>query len=195
MDDTPYDWMYRFHLGGETAAGAGSLTVRRGRGLLARLACAALRLPRAGERLPARVTVHRRAGTQPARAAAARDAPGPAPVVETWVRHIGPHRLTTTQVRAGEHGRERHGPLELRTRTAATGAEVTVTQEQALLGAGRWSLRLPARLAPRVAARAWLDPADAALRPPRFHIEVRVTAPVAGMLLSYSGFLRREPGG
>ncbi|GAA1260660.1 hypothetical protein GCM10009677_10030 [Sphaerisporangium rubeum] len=170
--------MRRFHLGDETVAGTGELSVRRGAGPLAGVLCALLRLPRTGDCVPVRVVVHRR----PARRAGHT---GPPPLVEHWVRDIGGHRLTTTQVRTGPHGRERHGLLLVHTRTTATPGEVTVTQERAVLGAGPLAIPLPARAAPQASARAWTTSgADV-----RFRIEVRVALPVIGPLLSYSGHL------
>ncbi|MEO3807478.1 DUF4166 domain-containing protein [Sphaerisporangium sp. B11E5] len=186
------DWMRRFHLGTETVTGTGELSVRRGTSRLAGALCALLRLPRTGEPVPARVVVHRR----PARVVVHRRpaGTGPRPLTERWVRHIGPYRLTTTQVRTGPHGRERHGLLVLHTRTTAGPGEVTVTQTRTVLGAGPLRVRLPARVAPQVSARARVEPGDLHAPAPRFHIEVRVTLPVVGLLLSYTGHLCEERG-
>jgi hypothetical protein len=46
-------------------------------------------------------------------------------------------------------------------------------------------MRLPGRSAPRVSARARTEPGERG----RFHLEVRVTLPLVGLLLSYTGHL------
>ncbi|WP_181870966.1 DUF4166 domain-containing protein [Sphaerisporangium album] len=173
--------MYRFHLGDETVGGTGVLAVRRGPGLLGRIACALLRLPATCTAVPARVRVVRTAG------------PADRPIRERWVRHVGARELVTVQTRAGERGWERHGPLEIRTRTIASAGTVEVIQEDAVLRAGHREVRLPAPLAPRVAAYAWIAPEDRPRRPPRFHVRVQVTLPFIGRLLAYEGHLTEEP--
>ncbi|MFC6080528.1 DUF4166 domain-containing protein [Sphaerisporangium aureirubrum] len=176
------EWMRRFHLGTGTVAGTGELTVRRGPGILAGVVCALLRLPRTAEGVPITVVVRRR----PAHHGPRDDGRA---VVEHWTRRIGSHRLVTTQLRTGSHGWERHGPFVLHTRTVATPGEVVVTQDRAVLGVGPLSVRLPVWSAPRVWARARAEPGEGA----RFHLEVRVTLPVLGSLLSYSGHLDETP--
>ncbi|WP_262841207.1 DUF4166 domain-containing protein [Sphaerisporangium corydalis] len=110
-------------------------------------------------------------------------------MAETWERSIGGRRLVSRQVRAGEVGWEPHGPLVIRTRTVATPTEVTVVQDGTTLRLGRWDVPFPGAFAPKVSARAWIDPQDQAPRPPRFHIEVRVSVPLVGTLLSYQGHI------
>ncbi|MFC4530503.1 DUF4166 domain-containing protein [Sphaerisporangium dianthi] len=243
-------WMLRFHLGTETVRGAGALTVRRGPGPLGRMACALLGLPRTGTAVPFQVTVTRLTAARPAPAktdrpartgltgtgrtdrtvpageASMREVPAgevagrEAPVVERWERVIGGRRLVSHQIRVGERGWERHGPLEVRTRTIARTAPasapgsasgsppgsvagsvevaeadavvVEVVQRGAVLRAGRHEIPVPARLAPRVRARAWTGPPGPDGGPPRFHLEVGVALPVIGRLLSYRGHCEEE---
>ncbi|GII86076.1 hypothetical protein Ssi03_40660 [Sphaerisporangium siamense] len=180
MEDEAQKWMRRFHLGEESVGGTGVLEVRRGPGPLGRLVCVLLRLPRTRAAAPARVRVVRSGSA--------------GGLKERWVRRIEGRALVSVQTRAGERAWERHGPLEIRTRTTLSGQGVEVVQEEAVLRAGRLRLRVPDRLAPRVAARAWVEPEDRARRPPRFHVEVRVTLPVAGRVLTYRGHLAEESG-
>ncbi|MGW4644171.1 DUF4166 domain-containing protein [Sphaerisporangium sp. NPDC004334] len=208
-DEGSYAWMLRFHLGERTVRGTGVLTVRRGPGPPARLACALLGLPRTGTAVPLHVTVTRltAARTAPAQPhRPERTAPGPlerpvpdaeagrreVPVVERWERVIGGRRLLSHQIRLGERGWERHGPLEVRTRTVAGAADVEVVQLGVVLRAGRHEIPVPARLAPRVHARAWTGPEDPDGGPPSFRLEVEVALPMIGRLLSYQGHCREE---
>ncbi|WP_405150981.1 DUF4166 domain-containing protein [Sphaerisporangium sp. NBC_01403] len=180
MSDEAYAWMCRFHLGDETVSGIGVLEVLRGPGPLGRLACAVLGFPRTCTAVPARVTVRRSPGE------------GQGRVVERWERTIGARRLVSVQSREGERGWERHGPLEIRTRTVASPGEVDVVQVGAVLRMGGREIPLPEPLAPRVFAHAWVEAGDRDRRPPRFHVAVRVTVPVVGVLISYRGHLREE---
>lgn len=184
MGDGAYAWMWRFHLGEETVSGTGVLDVRRGPGLLGRVACALLGLPETGEAVPARVTVRRSTGPGPR----TRDSP----IAERWERTIGARELVNDQVRVGARGWEPHGPLEIRTRTVATPTEVNVVQEAAVLRLGHREIAVPGPLAPRVSARAWVEAGDATRRPSRFHVEVRIIAPLIGELLSYRGHMSEE---
>ncbi|GII67253.1 hypothetical protein Skr01_73380 [Sphaerisporangium krabiense] len=182
MADEAHAWMRRFHLGQESVAGSGVLEVRRGPGALGRFVCVLLRLPRTGAAVPVRVRVLRRAVGVGGR------------LEERWVRRVGGRALVSVQTRVGERACERHGPVEIRTRTTLADQGIEVVQEEAVLRAGRLRVRVPELLAPRVAARAWVEPDDRARRPPRFHVEVRVTLPVAGRVLTYRGYLAEEPG-
>ncbi len=181
VSDEAYAWMCRFHLGDETVSGTGVLEVRRGPGTLGRVACAVLGFPRTCTAVPARVTVHRSPGVDPET--------GEARVVERWERTIGARRLISVQSRAGERGWERHGPLEIRTRTVASPDEVNVVQVGAVLRMGRREITLSERFAPRVFAHAWVETGDRDRRPPRFHVAVRVTVPLIGVLMAYRGHM------
>ncbi|GAA3805426.1 hypothetical protein GCM10022226_26720 [Sphaerisporangium flaviroseum] len=176
--------MWRFHLGDDTVSGTGVLEVRRGPGILGRIACAVLGLPRTCTAAPARVTVRRSRAAGPAA--------GETSILERWERRIGAQDLLSEQVRIGERGWEPHGPLEIRTRTVATPTEVNVVQEGAVVRIGRREFAVPKRLAPRVSAHAWVETGDRARMPPRFHIEVRVTAPLIGEVMSYRGHMDEE---
>ncbi|MEU8271642.1 DUF4166 domain-containing protein [Sphaerisporangium sp. NPDC049002] len=179
MVEEAYAWMWRFHLGDETVRGTGVLEVRRGPGVLGRAACAVLGFPRTCTAVPALVTVHRSPMEDPET--------GEARVAERWERTIGARRLISVQSRAGDCGWERHGPLEIRTRTVASPDEVNVVQVGAVLRAGRREIALPDRFSPRVFAHAWVEAGDRDRRPPRFHVAVRVTVPLIGVLMSYRG--------
>ncbi|MEU1630733.1 DUF4166 domain-containing protein [Streptomyces sp. NPDC020096] len=167
-------WLFRFHLGDETVSGAGVLDVRHGGGLPGRLACAALRFPRAGTAVPVRVRVDRSSG------------------VESWQRRIGSRSMNSRQICSDVRFLERAGPLELRMRYVPGDASLRVVTEGAALCVGGLRIRLPGRLAPRASAAAWAAAEDRAAVPPSFHIDVRIHVPLLGALLSYSGQLHEE---
>jgi hypothetical protein len=170
-------WLLRFHLGDVTVAGTGLMDVRRGERRAGRWAGALLRLPPTGTAVPTRVRVVR----------AARRPDGAA--VERWERAFGRRSVRTWVVRRGDRLTERLGPLELRMRLRADAAELWVRTDGAALGVGALRLPLPGRLAPRAVAHAWSPPGRTGAT---FHVEVRVTVPGVGTILSYRGRLAEE---
>jgi hypothetical protein len=144
-----------------------TLEIRHGKGLLARIVRAALRVPLSTD--GRKTTLHI---TSDAR-------------TERWTRTLGGRSLVTVQ-RALPDGclGERIGPLELRFRLDTAAGALAYVQVGAVLILGRWHVRLPRFIAPRVDAREERrDGGD------RAHLEVRISAPLVGILMSYEGCL------
>jgi hypothetical protein len=179
------DWLWRFHLGTETETGVGRTDIQRGGHWWAVLVGALLGLPRAGVAVPTRVRVVRAA------AGAARGVDGSATgaAVERWERLFGRQSLSTCVVRRGDELCEQLGRLRLWMRLRVDATSMRITSEGAALSLCGRSVRLPRRLAPRTVAHAWScddDPGAA------FDVEVRVVAPVVGVLLAYRGRIHEE---
>ena len=117
---------------------------------------------------------------------------------ERWLRTFGTRALNTRQYPAGDHGvAERIGPLEFRFQREPCDDGTRFRQIHAAIVIGPVRVRLPRWCAPTVAARE--DPAGER----RVHIDVRVSLPLVGPILSYAGTIdldepseraqRREP--
>lgn len=78
------------------ATANGRFNVRRGKGPLAQLLAAVLRLPRPGESVPVTLVIH-----------------SDSPFRETWIRRFDTVRLVTEQTRVGGRIAERFGPIYL----------------------------------------------------------------------------------
>ena len=144
-----------------------TLEIRHGKGLIARIVRAALRLPIStdGRKTTLRITSDAR--------------------TERWTRTFGRRSLVTVQ-RALSDGclGERIGPLELRFRLDTAAGALAYMQVGAVLILGRWRIPLPRFIAPRVEAREERrDGGD------RAHVNVRISAPLIGFLMSYEGCL------
>ena len=144
-----------------------TLEIRHGKGLIARIVRAALRLPMStdGRKTTLRITSDAR--------------------TERWTRTFGRRSLVTVQ-RALSDGclGERIGPLELRFRLDTAAGALAYVQVGAVLILGRWRIPLPGFIAPRVEAREERrDGGD------RAHVNVRISAPLIGFLMSYEGCL------
>jgi hypothetical protein len=146
----------------------GRFEVRQGRGLTARLACWALRLPPSARTLDARLTI-------------ARDAES-----ETWSRTFGRRLLVTTQCgRPDGTLAERFGALELRFRLRVIEDGLTYVRVGAAIRVGRLVIPLPRWLSPRVEAReAGYGRAT--------HVRVEISAPAIGLVMSYEGCVEVE---
>lgn len=141
------------------AGAAGEGSVRRGRGLLARLIAAIARLPPAGTyRL--HVSFAARNGR------------------ERWTRDFGGHVFSSELSGRAGLAVERFGPMRF-------GFLLEPAPDGLAMRLDRWSafgIRLPLFLAPRVAAREWEGDG-------RFHFDVRLTFPLAGEIVHYTGWL------
>ncbi len=160
----------QFHSATDKVSGVGLFTVRSGEGLLAQLLRKLLRLPGPGEDVPTRLVI-------------ARDSRR-----ETWQRRFGEETFTTRQHElAGSLLAERFRFLEFRFRLNVVNRALIFQQVGAALCLGRRVVPLPRWLAPQVAARA-----GAAPDPARMAVAVRITAPLAGLLVAYEGSMARE---
>lgn len=141
----------------------GRVTVKRGGSLLARLLAAVLRLPPAGEGLPAELHVTAR------------------PEGQRWARRFGGVPLVTDQAAHEGVLLEYVGPFALAFRLTVERGALVFAQAPTRLGRPGWSLPWPAVLAPRVTGRCRAEGADAA------HVDVAIAHPLAGLLVSYDG--------
>ncbi len=147
---------------------SGTFAVRRGRGRLARLLARLLGLPREGEAVPLRLTVTPHGGG------------------ERWHRDFGGDDFVTEQrEHAGALLAERAGPFELLFRLTVEGGALAYAPAGAGLRAGGLRVKWPRALAPRVEARERADGRGVRVR-------VRVTAPLAGLLIEYEGHVTTE---
>ena len=141
------------------AGAAGEGTVERGRGRAARLIGAAMRFPPAGT-VPLHVTFAERGG------------------VERWTRDFGGRRFSSELSAAGGRVIERFGPIRFAFALPSSAEGLAMRLE-------RWSLLripMPLILAPRISAREWQHDG-------RFRFDVRVSVPLAGDIIHYSGWL------
>jgi hypothetical protein len=142
----------------------GRFRITHGRGHVARVLAALLRLPR------------------PSRAAETRLVIAACGNRQQWRRTFDDRHLDTWQYQTGdgELG-ERIGVLEFRFRLNASNGSLVFRQVEAAFVLGSVRLRLPAAWAPRIEARE--DPAGA----DRIVVSVRVVLPGMGLLLTYDG--------
>ena len=159
----------RMHHDGDVVRGTGILRVRHGTERLARALLRLLRLPAAADAVRIYLVI-------------SREGRG-----ERWLRWFGGQLLESTQ-HEGDGGllAEQVGPLEFRFRLEAEGGALCYRLIETALCLGPVRLRLPERLAPKVVAREAPDGVD------RVGVEVRASAPGAGLLIAYDGWLRIE---
>jgi NAD(P)-dependent dehydrogenase (short-subunit alcohol dehydrogenase family) len=141
------------------AGAAGEGRVERGRNLFARLMAAIARFPPAGT-CKLHVAFAERDGR------------------ERWTRDFGGHVFSSELSTKWGLAVERFGPMRFGFALAATPDGLTMHLK-------RWSLfglRLPLFLAPRIAAREY--EADG-----RFHFDVRLSVPLIGGIVHYTGWL------
>ncbi|MFG2936720.1 DUF4166 domain-containing protein [Streptomyces sp. NPDC048282] len=201
------DWVRRFHLGDDSVRGRGVFDVRRGERWTGRVVGRLMGLPATAVGVPVRVEVLRdreprdiecRRTGDLGSGSAAGSCRGPGRGLEQgreerWIRQIGRRRVTSL-VNHSHHSRdtgrvrERYGPIELRMRLLADGAELRWTTDGAALCLGRHRLRLPGLLAPQVSASARGEQGDGT-GAPRFRLRVCIRAPLTGLLLSYTGYI------
>jgi Domain of unknown function (DUF4166) len=147
----------------------GRLRIARGRGYVARVLAAMLRLPRTNGAAETRLVVTSRGD------------------VEHWRRTFDDRCLSTRQYATGDLTLgERIGVLEFRFRLEASEGSLVFRQVQAAVVWGPVRVRIPAAWAPRVDARE--DPAGAH----RIGIHVRVVLPALGPVLTYDGIIDLE---
>lgn len=154
----------RGHQPGAALLLSGQASVRRGSGLLARALCRVIGFPAAGEAVPVSVRMQ----TQGAG--------------ELWGRCFGKQRFES-RFRLGEGAHqgllvEQFGPLRFHISLAVV--------DGALLWAVRcgalWAIPLPALLLPSGDSREYESEG-------RFHFDVEIAHPLAGLLVQYRGWL------
>jgi hypothetical protein len=148
------------------------LRVGHGGNAAARLVARVFLLPRTGDAVETRLVV-------------TPDTDG-----ERWRRTFGTRALNTRQYPDGPHGfAERIGPLELRFRREASDGGTFFRQIDTAVVMGPLRARLPRWCAPSVVARE--DPDGER----RVRIDVRVSLPLVGPILSYAGTIKLEEDG
>ena len=157
----------RLHLA--DGAVIGRFEFRHGHGLGARLTRWALRLSSSETALDARLTIVRDAES------------------ERWVRAFDPRVLVTIQ-RGLPDARlaERFGALEFRFHLRVIDGALTYVPAGVALTVGRLRVSLPRWIAPRVEAR------EAGVNERGVHVQVRISAPGIGLLMSYAGRVEVE---
>ncbi|WP_437605300.1 DUF4166 domain-containing protein [Sorangium sp. So ce834] len=157
-------------LHGGGARARGRFRVRRGRGLAARLLAALLRMPAAAEDVLVTLAVERSGDG------------------ERWIRAFGGRLLCSSQWRSGDLLVEALGPIQCWFRLRAEGGALVFEQARSTFGLRGFGLPLPRWLAPRVEGRA--EPSRDEVR-----VDVRIFAPVAGLLVAYEGRVAGEERG
>lgn len=157
--------MQLLHAGGASAHG--QFSVERGAGWIARFLCAVLRIPRANPRSNVALAIE------------------PQGEAERWIRTFGAHPLRTLQWARGGLLVEGMGLFQCWFRLRVESGALIFEQARATIG-GRWlGLPLPRLFAPRVTGRA-------APLGERVHVDVRIYAPLAGLLVAYAGTVTVE---
>jgi hypothetical protein len=144
----------------------GVFRIRHGSSPLARLLARLMRLPLPGEFVDVRLSVT------------------PGPNGEEWRRIFAGRPLITFQTRRDNRLVERLGIVEIRFHLTVARGELIYESTGAALCAGSLRIRLPHRLAPRVAACEKPGGAEG-----RIAVSVDVSLPVLGRLIAYEGTL------
>ncbi len=105
---------------------------------------------------------------------------------EEWVRDFGGHRLTTRQYRVSDaEFLEQFGILQFHFDNIASNGTFVHRQRAAAICVGPLRLRIPSICAPHVAGREHIEGR-------RHKVNVQVTLPLVGLLLSYDGVVDFE---
>jgi hypothetical protein len=155
----------RLHEGGARARGV--FRVRRGEGFFARLVAALLRMPPASEGTLVTLAVD------------------PAGGGERWSRSFGGRMLRTLQWQSGALLVEAMGLVQCLFELRAEAGALVFDQVRATMGFRRLALPLPRALAPRVEGRAEADGDEV-------RVDVRIHAPLVGLLVRYDGRVTAE---
>jgi NAD(P)-dependent dehydrogenase (short-subunit alcohol dehydrogenase family) len=145
---------------------AGRADVTRGQGWAARLVARLFGFPPAGRDIPVQVAFAEADG------------------VETWTRDFGGRRFSSRLSRRGALLVERFGPLRF-------GFDLPGGPDGLSMRLVRWWLGpvpLPPALAPRSEAREWEEDG-------RFHFDVPIALPLAGLVVHYRGWLEPKADG
>lgn len=158
----------RMHLDGASFRGGGWFRVRRGTSGWARFLAWLLRMPLATRTADVRLTIT------------------PIGLGERWERSFDGRSLVTTQWAARDGGLvERVGPLEMRFRLDVRDGALFYRHAGTTLRFGPLRVPLPRLVAPCVEALEEPDGTD------RTRVQVTVTAPFFGLLVSYDGYVQR----
>lgn len=107
---------------------------------------------------------------------------------ETWSRSFGDDApMVTQQYLVDGVVAERHGPLEVRMRLVVEDGRLRYEGVGVWLCVGRWRLRLPRWMSPRVQASEWAEAGSDAM-----HTRIALALPLLGPLVEYGGPLLVE---
>ena len=161
----------RAHQASPAISGHGCLTIRHGLNPIASVIARMMKLPPAGDKIDTTLLV-----------SASGDG-------EHWTRNFGGRVLRTEQYGLpSSFLGERFGALEFRFRLVIEGEALLYQQHSVRCVWRRSQWTIPAPIAPRIAAIERAAGAQA------IDIEVRVTLPLVGLLLSYAGRVDFEDG-
>ncbi len=160
----------RLHSAQDSLARVGLFRVRRGERRLARFLAWLGKVPAAGDAVPTRLVITPNSDGQ------------------IWQRSFAGTPLVTFQ-RESPAGvlAERFGFLEFRFKLCVSEHTLCFQQVGASLCLGRLAVPLPRWLAPQVAARTWAEANSAAVQ-----VAVRISLPLAGLLVAYEGSMESE---
>ena len=159
--------LQRFHGQASGGLAKGAVEVRRGPGLLARVAGWGMGAPPAGQGVPVELRVDVDGG------------------VERWIRHFAGRPLNTRQWRVGDRLVEAVGLSQLHfDLRVEAGGMVFEQRSCTVLG-----LALPRALAPRVEARVTAA-GDPETPGDQWDIFVSISLPLVGFVVSYAGTMR-----
>jgi hypothetical protein len=146
----------------------GRFTVTHARSWLARFAIAFASMPAAGEDIPLRLEVRA------------------FPDHQLWIRDFDGFSMRTVQL-LGEDGHmaEQRGPFELLLKVTAEEGAVVYRPTGLRFGVGRFRVRVPWWIGPRVEARAWSEPGASEM-----HVHVAIALAVLGTIVTYGGTLK-----
>jgi hypothetical protein len=142
----------------------GVFRVRRGENAIARLVGTIFGMPAAGERVPVSVAVTSSGD------------------VERWTRSFAGRPLVTLQWAGEALMVEALGPVLCIFALRAEAGALVFEQVGARLGGRRFAVRLPRFLAPRIEGRAEQERE-------LLHVDVRIHAPILGLLVAYDGHI------
>ena len=154
----------RFHASSDDVVGTGTFRVEQARSRAGRLVARAMRMPKASGDTPVRLSIVRERS------------------VEHWRRHFGDEVMASTQTTDGRHLLEQIGRLELRFTVDLADQRVRFRHVATRLRIGRGYMLIPRVLSPSIAAS--VGAVD-----DRIDVAVRISAPIVGTLLRYSGHL------
>jgi hypothetical protein len=154
-----------FHAARREIRAEGAFSISRGSSALGNWLTDRSGLPRAAQRLPVSLTVT------------------PHRSVETWCRVFGAHTIVSKQEQRGGLFVEHFGPLSIYLEADVENTALVVRDLRATF----WGLPLPPVLSPRVDAFGCDEDGDIAVR-------IRITNPILGLLVAYSGKIRIASG-
>jgi hypothetical protein len=159
-----------FHTSTEVWKGFGLFTVRHGASGLASMLARRLGLPAAGENIPVRLTITTEHGR------------------ERWHREFAGRPFITYQRECvGDILAEEFGPTEVWYQLSVSDGALVYRQIKSALRVGHWRIPIPGPLFLHIAARE-----SAVAGRLGTHVQVQVTLPLIGLLVSYEGHIEEE---